>query len=325
MSQKAAQNPAPPKIILDDSFYQILANRRAARNAELAAKGLPPLEDNSLLMSESQARAEAQARASHNAGDQPEKFGPLSAAARAKLRTRRNTIPDFDRHSRKCQLCHHPDVDVIEEAFLNWHSARTIAGRFHLTRIDSIYRHARAVGLDTLRRQNVRTVVERFIEEADHVNITAASILRSIRALSCLDGKGRWTDLPSTRIIVTTKDLPAEAAAGSPTAASLPSDSAFNGNGTAGVRPPSSERSEPSGNVSAPGPTENGPAGVQFASFERSEPARASAKNSALPENAVSESVTSFERSEPKNHGSSLVTRHSSLPSRRSNRKNMNN
>ena len=217
MSPKAAQNLADPderktpKIIIDDSFYQILANRRAARNAELAAQGLPPLEDKSILMSESQARAEDEAKAKQRAGDQPEKFGPLSTAARAKLRTRRNTIPDFDRHSRKCQLCHHPDVDLIEEAFLNWHSARTIASRFRISRIDSIYRHAHAVGLDTLRRQNVRTVVERFIEEADHVSITAASVLRSIRALSCLDSKGRWVDLPSTRIIVTSKDLPAAA------------------------------------------------------------------------------------------------------------------
>jgi hypothetical protein len=219
VSQKSAQNSAPTKIILDDSFYEILANRRAATNAELAAQGLPPLEDNSYLMSESQAKAEAEARAKQRNGTAPEKLGPLSTTARAKLRTRRSTIPDFDRHSRKCQLCHHPDVDVIEEAFLNWHSARTIASRFRISRIDSIYRHAHAVGLDTLRRQNVRTVVERFIEEADHVKITAASVLRSIRSLSCLDSKGRWTDLPTTRIILTSKDL--SSAVGLPSAATI--------------------------------------------------------------------------------------------------------
>lgn len=251
MSQKSAS--APPKIILDDSFYQILANRRAAGNAERAAQGLPPLEDNPYFISESQARAEAEARAKRRDGTAPEKLGPLSTAARAKLRTRRNTIPDFDRHSRKCQLCHHPDVDVIEEAFLNWHSARSIASRFRISRIDSIYRHAHAVGLDTLRRQNVRTVVERFIEEADHVKITAASVLRSIRALSCLDSKGRWTDLPSTRVILTSKDLPA--VAGLRSEAGLPAEPAFPENKSDGSQSSSFsfERSEPHEEKSSPG------------------------------------------------------------------------
>lgn len=121
---------------------------------------------------------------------------------RTKLKVRRYSVPNFERHSRKCQICHHEDIDAIEEAFVNWTSAHKIMRVFKIDADDAIYRHARATGLDVARRQNVRFAVEKVVEHVDHVTITSSSILRAVRALSCLNERGQWTELPSTHIIV---------------------------------------------------------------------------------------------------------------------------
>ena len=133
-----------------------------------------------------------------------------STGWRSLLINRRASIPGFVRHSRKCKICHNHRVVEIEECYINWTSAHWIQEVFRIKSQDSIYRHARAAGLDAVRRQNVRVAVEKLIEEVDHVTVTSATILRAVRALSCLDDKGRWTDPPSTHIVLTAKDSPAQ-------------------------------------------------------------------------------------------------------------------
>jgi hypothetical protein len=200
-----SQNHRPVQIVLDDSLYQAIASRRSAHNAELVAQGLPPAPDRSSLISESQAKAEQtqdEARRAASKSEPPALPRPsrgLRSAAKAKAADRNSSIPDFERHSRKCQICRNPYVDIIETAYLQWNRTDLICRYFRIDDSDTLYRHVRAAGLDVLRRQNVRVVVENFIEHWQGVKITAPTILRSIRALSCLDEKGRWTDPPSTR------------------------------------------------------------------------------------------------------------------------------
>jgi len=119
-----------------------------------------------------------------------------------KLKTRRYTIPNFQRHSSKCQICHHKKIDAIEEAFVNHASARRIVEAFNLGGRDVLYRHARVTGLNELRRQNVRAAVERLLEEVDYVKVTGSMIISAVRALSCVDRGGKWTDPPSVRIVL---------------------------------------------------------------------------------------------------------------------------
>ena len=38
---------------------------------------------------------------------------------------------DVMRHRRVCTICHHPEREAIEEAFLQWRNVRLIAGEFH--------------------------------------------------------------------------------------------------------------------------------------------------------------------------------------------------
>lgn len=295
-----SHNDLPPRIIVDPSLYEIVAKRRADRNAARAADGLPPTDDDFPFITQEQAdAADAQEKArrarqkpASNLAPPPPTRGPLCRAAKAKLAERNASISGFERHSRKCRICRSPYVDAIEQIYLQWERVDRICEYFQLGDGDTVYRHARAAGLDVLRRQNSRWVVEQFIEQWRSVKISSATVIRSIRALSCLDDKGRWTDLPKTHIVVR-----------GPGAASRESDTGLLEPGPTGSSAPSPERSS--------GPQND----VPF-SFERSEPHRGSDSGlpasgssptavtvSSLPSKRTSrpldDALSSYERSEP--------------------------
>jgi len=190
------------------------------------------------------------------------------ADSRRLLRSRIASIPDFKRHCRKCQVCHSRYVEEIEEAYFNWSSAQWIISAFHISYDDAVYRHARAIGLDIRRRKNLAVAVEKLIEKVDEVTVTSSTILRAVRALSCLNNDGRWTDLPTTHVIVTTKDLPAQT-----TNSTAPTNSPQNE--SPDVTTSSTERSEPFHENSS-GSRKCASASVTSTSTERSEPDRVS-------------------------------------------------
>ena len=118
--------------------------------------------------------------------------------ARARLKLRLEHIPGFDRHSRKCQICNHPDIAELEDEFINWASARWIKKAFKLGDESVIYRHARATGLDMVRRENLAMVVEKVVQEVDHLEVpTVAEVLRGVRILARLNGRGQWVFAPA--------------------------------------------------------------------------------------------------------------------------------
>ena len=128
--------------------------------------------------------------------------------------------PDLARHRRKCSICRHPERETIEDLFIHWHSPTTIANYFDDTadaaedagdeshnrlRITwvAIYRHAYAVGLDEVRRRNLRFAFEHILEQAGDITPTSASIMAAARAYAaCLNNDGQWND-PPKRVIVT--------------------------------------------------------------------------------------------------------------------------
>jgi hypothetical protein len=116
---------------------------------------------------------------------------------RRKLRSPR---ADLQRHARKCHICHHPQRAEIEDDFLNWHGPNKIVKDYNLPHWSVIYRHANAFGLRARRNENIRTVLDIFVEQAETAPITANAILRAIRAYSCLRDDGTWVELP-TRVI----------------------------------------------------------------------------------------------------------------------------
>ena len=109
------------------------------------------------------------------------------------------TLPKqtFDYHSRKCVICRHPDRAAIEEEFVHWGGVWDIARIHHLGDYRSLYRHAHATGLTLRRRENLHSVLDIFLEKARGANMSGDSILRAIRAYSCVDSLGRWVDPPT--------------------------------------------------------------------------------------------------------------------------------
>jgi hypothetical protein len=118
----------------------------------------------------------------------------------------------LDRHRRKCTVCHHPHRQAIEEDFLHWRKVRRISDQYKLADPRPIYRHARATGLNQIRRENVLAALDQIVERASEAKVTVDSVIRAMRAHSCLDERGRWTD-PPTRVVFNTSGA---AAVGAP-------------------------------------------------------------------------------------------------------------
>jgi hypothetical protein len=112
------------------------------------------------------------------------------------------------RHERLCSICRHPDRDAIEEAFLQWQRACDIFREFKLPSRTTVYRHAHAVGLFEQRARALRFVLENIMEESSACAPSADSIIRAVRAYSCLDDRGRWIE-PPRRLIIQREPFPA--------------------------------------------------------------------------------------------------------------------
>jgi len=126
------------------------------------------------------------------------------------LGTRRREIsrPDPARHARKCSICHHKDRPAIDADFLDWRSAHQIVRHYALPHRVCLYRHAQATGLTRLRRASLCRVLDSIIEQVETVPITGSTILRAMRAYSCLTKHGDWVE-PARRIIVHRPGQPA--------------------------------------------------------------------------------------------------------------------
>ncbi|HEY1495639.1 MAG TPA: hypothetical protein VGF49_13900, partial [Candidatus Solibacter sp.] len=65
---------------------------------------------------------------------------------------------------------------------------------------------ARAVGLLLQRRERLHSALDAFVESVDDVTFTGDTILRAMRAYTCIDNRGRWTENPTQVQISTFHD-----------------------------------------------------------------------------------------------------------------------
>jgi hypothetical protein len=112
----------------------------------------------------------------------------------------------LERHSRRCIICHHPEREAIEEEFVHWRSPSKLAHDYKLADYRTVYRHARAVGLLLQRRERLHSALDAFVESVDDVTFTGDTILRAMRAYSCIDSHGRWTEIPTQVQFSTSND-----------------------------------------------------------------------------------------------------------------------
>ena len=95
-------------------------------------------------------------------------------------------------------MCSHGQRNEIESAFVGWRSPATIAEEFGLADRASVYRHAHALGLFPKRQRNVRTALERIIEKAGEVDVTASAVVAAVQAYAKINAAGEWIDRTET-------------------------------------------------------------------------------------------------------------------------------
>ena len=131
----------------------------------------------------------------------------------------------LERHSRRCIICHHPEREAIEEEFVHWRAPWKLAQDYKLTDYRTVYRHARAAGLLLQRRERLHSALDAFVESVDDVTFTGDTILRAMRAYSCIDSHGRWTEIPTQVQFSTASDAhPPQPPTPSPRSGSTASD-----------------------------------------------------------------------------------------------------
>ena len=131
----------------------------------------------------------------------------------------------FERHSRRCIICHHPEREAIEEEFVHWRAPWKLSQDYNLNDYRTVYRHARAAGLLLQRRERLHSALDAFVESVDDVTFTGDTILRAMRAYSCIDSHGRWTEIPTQVQFSTSNDThPPQPPTPSPRSGSTASD-----------------------------------------------------------------------------------------------------
>jgi len=122
--------------------------------------------------------------------------------------------PDLNYHRIRCTICSHPDREAIEQDFLHWVRPSMITHEYQLGDRRAVGRHARAFGLFEQRTARTQHALDLIIEQAETVEATANDIIRAVRAHSCLDENGRWTE-PTRRVIITHQTVTLDASSGS--------------------------------------------------------------------------------------------------------------
>ena len=101
----------------------------------------------------------------------------------------------LERHRAQCQICQHPECKQIEREFLDWTSPRELAETYKLGSYRAVYRHAHALDLFDRRRSNVYAALDRIIERAGEVKVTASAVIAAVRLMAKIEAKGDWVYL----------------------------------------------------------------------------------------------------------------------------------
>lgn len=101
---------------------------------------------------------------------------------------------NLGRHQRNCCVCSHSEREEIEGEFVAWRSPAAIAETYRIADRASIYRHAHALGLFVKRQRNIRAALERIIEKAGEVEVSASAVVAAVQAYAKINAAGQWID-----------------------------------------------------------------------------------------------------------------------------------
>ena len=102
--------------------------------------------------------------------------------------------PNLGRHERGCRVCSHPRRIEIEQDFIGWKSPAKIAREYQLRDRACVYRHAHALDLFPKRSRNIRAALEKIIEQADDVPVTAAAVVQAIATYARINARGQLVE-----------------------------------------------------------------------------------------------------------------------------------
>jgi hypothetical protein len=105
---------------------------------------------------------------------------------------------NIERHSKRCRICSHRQREDIERDFIRWRSPAEIAKTYHLKDRSTVYRHAQALNLYPRRQRNVRAALERIIEKAGEVEVTAGAVVAAVQAYAKINAAGQWIERTET-------------------------------------------------------------------------------------------------------------------------------
>jgi len=148
----------------------------------------------------------------------------MKRTAENKTEGRREAAASLSRHRRKCVVCRHPDRGAIEAEYLHWHNVWNISQDYKIADYRSIHRHARAYGLVPHRRENVLSALDTIVERGAEASVPADSVIRAIRAYSCITESSQWVEPPARVVFSVVRPAP-ESAAGAPAPAEHPVES----------------------------------------------------------------------------------------------------
>lgn len=115
-------------------------------------------------------------------------------------KVRRKPAAALNRHEGQCTICAHEKRKEIEAAFVAWESPEKIAAEYGLSHRTTVYRHARAFGLNLKRQQNIRVPLERIIERAGDpaLQVTGATVVQAIAVYGKLNAQGQLIERRET-------------------------------------------------------------------------------------------------------------------------------
>ncbi|MFZ3244334.1 MAG: hypothetical protein WA185_04600 [Candidatus Acidiferrales bacterium] len=167
----------------------VILRNRIKRLAASAPSSLPPLQGE-----------RGNAPASRTA--------PRTAPRIARKRSAPRRSLDPQRHARKCQICRHPKREVIETDFIDWCKASWLMDAYGISSETTIYRHARATGLDVRRRQNLSMAIEKVLEHVDYIESPSPfAILRAARTVACINERGQWVEPTTSHVVISRTEL----------------------------------------------------------------------------------------------------------------------
>ncbi len=178
--------PDPDVLAAAEAYVSCMRGKGAAAPAKTRAR-----RDSAASRDAARSRKRTKIRLARRRKSMPARDGEVS-----------DQVPDLKRHARKCEICRHPDRELIEEAFLLWENVYNLVRDFELPDQYTVYRHAHALGLFELRGRNVRSALEHLIGDANRVKATPDSIIRAVRAYACITDYVKWVEPATTHFVV---------------------------------------------------------------------------------------------------------------------------